>query len=183
MTDAPFPAHWPTVPACYGWLALDRRGQWRLQGEPVRHPGLIQFLNRHYAHDEAGRWFVQNGPQRVYVDLLLTPWIYRSEGAGFVSHTGQPAGEIRALYLDAEGSILIDAELGVGVLDDRDIPAVLAACTDATGEPAGEEALLAIMAGRPHAVRHEGRPLLPLPAVDLARHFGFVRQPRAAEAS
>ena len=31
--DAEMLAKWPDVPACYEWLALDRRGQWRLQGE------------------------------------------------------------------------------------------------------------------------------------------------------
>ena len=25
-------AKWPEVPNVYGWLALDRRGQWRLKG-------------------------------------------------------------------------------------------------------------------------------------------------------
>ena len=36
-------AKWPNVPDCRGWLSLDRRGQWRLQGSPVRHAGLAEF--------------------------------------------------------------------------------------------------------------------------------------------
>jgi len=24
---------WPDVPDCFGWLALDRRGQWRMRDE------------------------------------------------------------------------------------------------------------------------------------------------------
>src|SRR5512133_559363 len=94
---------WPDVPACYEWLSLDRRGNWRLQGERVSHAGLIDFLNRHYSSDDAGNWFVQNGPQRVYVDLAATPWIYRLDGDKLSTHTGQPAGELRALYLDGDG--------------------------------------------------------------------------------
>ena len=36
-------AKWPNVPDCRGWLSLDRRGQWRLQGSVVRHAGLAEF--------------------------------------------------------------------------------------------------------------------------------------------
>ena len=28
-------AKWPNVPAVYGWLTLDRRGNWLLQGERI----------------------------------------------------------------------------------------------------------------------------------------------------
>ncbi len=83
---------WPNVPDCRGWLSLDRRGQWRLQGSPVRHAGLAEFIGRNYEGDETGAWFMQNGPQRVGVELAATPWIFRLAGdGGFVSHTGKPA--------------------------------------------------------------------------------------------
>ena len=70
-------AKWPNVPACYDWLSLDRRGDWRLQGERVTHHGFIALLNRQYGVDEHGCWFVQNGPQRVFVRLDYTPWVFR----------------------------------------------------------------------------------------------------------
>jgi hypothetical protein len=78
-------AKWPDVPDCYGWLALDARGNWRMRdarcqalnlpGDIIRHPSLINFINRNYTVDERGCWFFQNGPQRVYVDLETTPYI------------------------------------------------------------------------------------------------------------
>ena len=34
-------ARWPNVPACHEWLSLDRRGDWRLQGERVH--GALGF--------------------------------------------------------------------------------------------------------------------------------------------
>ena len=77
-------AKWPNVPACYDWLSLDRRGDWRLQGERVMHSGLINFINRQYGCDESGCWFLQNGPQRVFVNLAYTPWVFRRDGDGFV---------------------------------------------------------------------------------------------------
>ena len=37
------------VPAVFGWLALDRRGRWRVQGATIRHAGSVAFINRNYA--------------------------------------------------------------------------------------------------------------------------------------
>ena len=78
-------AKWPDVPNCYGWLALDARGHWRMRDERAQHlhlPGdkltnaaLVGFINRNYAADERGCWYFQNGPQRVYVNLEATPYI------------------------------------------------------------------------------------------------------------
>ena len=90
MADFSAIAKWPNVPACYEWLSLDRRGDWRLQGERVTHRGLIDFLNKQYASDESGRWFVQNGPQRVFVALACTPWVFRKQEHRFIAHTGEP---------------------------------------------------------------------------------------------
>ena len=45
---------WPDVPDCYGWLALDRRGQWRMRdeftqqnnlpGQVIKHQSLNEFM-------------------------------------------------------------------------------------------------------------------------------------------
>lgn len=78
---------WPNVPDCFGWLALDRRGQWRMRdefaqqnhlpGQVIQHAALNDFIARNYVCDERGRYFFQNGPQRVYITLDATPWIAR----------------------------------------------------------------------------------------------------------
>lgn len=78
---------WPDVPDCYGWLALDRRGQWRMRnefaqennlpGQVIEHLILKEFISRNYASDVLGRYFFQNGPQRVFISLDLTPWVAR----------------------------------------------------------------------------------------------------------
>jgi len=78
---------WPNVPHCFGWLVLDRRGQWRmrdeyaqanqLSGNAIQHRALNEFISRNYGHDSLGRYFFQNGPQRVFVTLDATPWIVR----------------------------------------------------------------------------------------------------------
>jgi hypothetical protein len=69
---------WPNVPHCYGWLALDARGNWYMRDDRIQHAGpfpqvkgsriehakLLAFIERNYAHDDAGAWFFQNGPLR-----------------------------------------------------------------------------------------------------------------------
>lgn len=171
-------AKWPNVPACYGWLSLDRRGDWRLQGERVTHRGLIEFMNRQYGSDEAGRWFVQNGPQRVFVALAGTPWVFRREGDSFASHTGQAVALLKGIYLDNEGSIVLDTDLGVGLLDDRELAGLLAECRDAQGETAGEEALIGLMdTGVGNLFWHD-YPLQSIAAADIPQRFGFDRAPK-----
>lgn len=174
---------WPTVPACYEWLALDRRGQWRLRGERVTHAGLLAFLDRHYAVDTEGRWLVHNGPQKVYVDLAATPWIYRSAGSGFVTHSGRPAGAVEQLYLSAEGELLLLAATGIGLVDDRDLAALLTECDDGHGGAVDDATWSACLGATgtdtEPAIFWRGLRLQRLPAgCDLAARFGFVARPR-----
>jgi hypothetical protein len=127
-------ARWPNVPAVYGWLGLDRRGHWTLRGEPLNHPAAKAFINRNYARDEAGCWYFQNGPQRVFVELDYVPWVYRLDlKEGFQTHTGVTAALPEQVYMDEDGSVLVKTELGIGLLDDRD----LALFCDALGGAAG----------------------------------------------
>jgi hypothetical protein len=132
-------AKWPNVPHCTGWLLLDRRGNWRMRdeaaqaagapGEPIRHTALLGFINRNYEADDAGQWFFQNGPQRVYVELGYTPFVLRlatNDVNGRLTLTDQ-AGESfdpAAIYLDDEGGILFtdgSTPARVAVLHDHDL--------------------------------------------------------------
>ena len=171
-------AKWPNVPACYDWLSLDRRGDWRLQGERVRHAGLLALLNAQYGVDETGCWFVQNGPQRVFVSLACTPWVFRREANALVSHTGQTAGEIKAVFLDEEGNILLDTALGMGLLDDRELAGFLAECRIANGQVADEPAWLDLMAGLNVSITWQNLSLQRIAAVDLPERFKFQPHPK-----
>lgn len=171
-------AKWPNVPACYDWLSLDRRGDWRLQGERVTHSGLIAFINRQYGGDESGCWFLQNGPQRVFVSLGYTPWVFHRDGDAFVSHTGEAAGELQAIYLDEDGNILLATVLGIGLLDDRDLAQFLGQCRDPDGQPVDEKAFLELMAGKPAPILWNNHRLQPIAAVDVPKRFKFEPTPR-----
>ena len=113
-------AKWPHVPAVYGWLSLDRRGNWLIKGERIGNAALRDFIGRNYQADEKGRWYFQNGPQRVYVSLAYTPLVVRYEGEGLVDHCGRPFTAAEALE-DDEGSVLFAGSGSVGLLDDRDL--------------------------------------------------------------
>ena len=113
-------AKWPNVPAVFGWLSLDRRGNWLIKGEKIANRALREFIGRNYEPDEKGRWYFQNGPQRVYVSLAYAPLVLHYEGDALVDHCGRSfaAGE---RFLDEEGSLLVSGAGTVGLLDDRDL--------------------------------------------------------------
>ncbi len=182
---------WPNVPAVYGWLRLDRRGAWLVKTvadrfERIGNPALAGFMGRNYAADAEGRWYFQNGPQRVFVALDYTPWVYRLDDAGkaFLAHTAARPRELRAAFLDDAGMLLLQTELGVGVLLDRDLPAVLERLADDRGR-AVERRLEDVAQGGEVRVVLDGKtiPLAFVHAADLPRRFGFVARPapRAGE--
>jgi Protein of unknown function (DUF2946) len=113
-------AKWPNVPAVYGWLELDRRGNWRIKGERIGNAALREFIGRNYEADERGRWFFQNGPQRVYVTLAYTPLVVHYEGDQLFDHCGR-SFVCRSAFQDDEGSVLLEGERGIALLDDRDL--------------------------------------------------------------
>lgn len=172
-------AKWPNVPACYGWLALDRRGQWRFQGERVTHTGLISFLNTFYQADSDGHWLVQNGPQKVFVELEYMPLIARFDGEGaLLTHTGKPVGGITEIRLDADGNILLATDSGPCLLEDRDLAAFFEQCRTAGGASADDAALMAALAGQGN-LHWRGHTITALGKIDAPAHFGFVQVPVA----
>jgi hypothetical protein len=163
-------AKWPNVPHCYGWLGLDARGNWYMRddraqaagpfpmskGSLLRHEKLMDFIHRNYAHDERGQWFFQNGPQRVYVELEKTPYVWRLGADHHVSaHTGQRAAP-RHCLVDEDGRVYLDCDLGFGLVHTLDV---------AQAADAIEQGLWA-----PEEVRSD----------ELPQRFGFVTSPAAS---
>lgn len=184
-------ARWPGVPDVYGWLLLDARGRFRLRAgaagavfETIGNAALADFIARNYHADELGRWYFQNGPQRVFARLELTPWVYRLDGhAAPVAHTGRPAVRVDGLILDDFGTPILVTDLGPGAVDDRDLAVLLSCLTGADGQPlddAGWEAWLASPAdgGLKFAWQGTERPVSRLPRSELPRRFGYDPDPR-----
>lgn len=163
-------AKWPHVPACYGWLGLDARGRWYLRdeaaqacaafpqskGDLLQHQKLIAFIERNYASDAQGQWFFQNGPQRVYVELEITPWVWRIESdLRLRTHSGRSANATECL-LDEQGRVYLDSALGLGLVHTLDVLQVSEALEQ------GQWVAQAVQAS------------------ELPQRYGFVRSPHAA---
>ena len=179
-------AKWPDVPAVYGWLHLDQRGQWRLKDEVVRHAGLAAFLGRNYASDAHGNWYVQNGPQRVYVTLDYTPWVIRlGADSQLETHTGLALTKLSAAMLDNQGQLLIESEHGIAVVSDRDLPTLLDAVWNADQRRANEAELLTLMHGDDsQLVFRWGSASLALTAIhtsEIPTRYRYVMQPSLKE--
>jgi hypothetical protein len=129
---------WPGVPHCYGWLALDARGDWymrderiqargpfpQVKGSRIEHDKLLAFIQRNYAADAAGAWFFQNGPQRVYVQLEAAPWIWRLQFDGAAvqvnSHTGA-ATQAEGCWIDERERLYLSTPIGLGLVHSLDV--------------------------------------------------------------
>ena len=162
---------WPNVPHCYAWLALDARGDWymrddrvqaagpfpRIKGSRIQHDKLREFIERNYLADEAGRWFFQNGPQRVYVELEAAPWVWRLFGAqrAIVSHTGREA-RFESAWLDEHGRLFLATDIGLGIVHTLDMEAAS------------------------DAVESGAWPLTEARFDELPQRFGYVISPAAA---
>jgi len=183
-------AKWPNVPAVYGWLSLDRRGQWRIKGERISNPLVTEFIGRNYARDERGCWFFQNGPQRVFVDLDYTPHIYRivsrdREPLALELSTGSPVSAILGAWIDEAGAALLETDCGIGTVHDLDLERLLAYFTDAAGVPLAEDAIDAPMQRlqegqeAPLWLRYRGAGIRvkPIRSATVAHRFGFSARP------
>jgi hypothetical protein len=123
------------------------------------------------------------------VSLDYAPLILRADatGSGVVAHTGQVLHELRAAFLDEEGSLVLDSECGPGLLVADDLEWALRRMTSPAGE-VDEIALAAALdlpSGSPTALSLsiDGRrlPLQRLDAAEVPAHFGFVREPQPRE--
>jgi hypothetical protein len=179
-------ARWPNVPAVFGWLSLTARGQWRIRGEPIANAAIREFIGRNYGGDDRGRWYFQNGPQRVYVTLELAPWVYRLQAdVGLRSFTGVAPTRLLAAALVDGGTLVLQTELGAGNIDDRDVERFLPVLVDAGGRRLDETAIERALAGeRPmfvDAARCGMEPALvpvrPVARTALEATFGFVAMP------
>lgn len=182
-------AKWPNVPAVFGWLSLDRRGHWLLKGDRVTNPGIAEFFGRNYSCDDQGRWFLQNGPQRVFVSLDYTPYIYRvAPAAGpslqVTAHSGGGTADIRSAYMDDAGQMLLDTALGIGLVHDSDLELLVPRFRldqKTPDESALATALDALQGGGdPELQLDAGSSLItvrPVRAADVPAKFGFVARP------
>jgi len=168
-------AKWPNVPHCYGWLGLDARGNWYMRderaqaagrfgsghagakGSMLQHEKLIDFIQRNYLSDAVGQWYFQNGPQRVFVELESTPWVWRvAADFSLQAHSGTPV-QYQQAWVDEHGWLYLSTSAGFGLVHTQDVGV----------------ASLALEGGR-WTVKDIARAALPV-------QFGYVQSPQALQ--
>ena len=195
-------ARWPNVPDIFGWLSLTITGQWRLHpkgdaltpdtagsyphGESISNTQILGFINRNYGHADSGRWFFQNGPQRVFVRLDAAPLVLstRADGSGLMTHTNQQVTSISHWWFDDLGHLYAETDLGPGLIAGRDLMQVLDKLTCINGRSIDFEALWSAPEQQITNVidpfqgdNHSGIPLKTCHTSDIERVLGFVRNP------
>ncbi len=195
---------WPDVPAVYGWLSLNAHGDWLLHthggaregqsGERIANAQIRHFMNRNYATNEAGEWFFQNGPQRVFVDLACAPYIVRlaDDMQTLITHNELPVTRISQWLLDGQGRLYMQTEHGAAMLASRDMGLLSTRLlvmpgpsgTAAAGTPLEHNDLQALENGSTLRVSLDGAadwtaPMQWLESTYIPARLGFVREPAA----
>lgn len=175
---------WPNVPALFGWLSLDRRGRWRIRGERISRPQILDTLDRNYEADTHGRWYFQNGPQRGYVQLETAPLVLRAEGEALRTHNGLAVTQARTAWIDEDGGLWLITEHGPAALADDESEWLLGHLRTASG--AVDEAALAAALAMPAdtetplrlSLADRSLPLRRLPRSQAPARLGFVADPQ-----
>jgi len=194
---------WPDVPAVYGWLSLNAHGDWLLHthggaregqsGEKIANAQIRHFMNRNYATNEAGEWFFQNGPQRVFVDLACAPYIVRlaDDMQTLITHNELAVTRISQWLLDGQGQLYMQTEHGAAMLASRDmgllstrLQVMAEAGTPLASTPLDQSHLQALQDGRTLPVSLDGAPDWTAPmqwleSTHIPARLGFVREPAA----
>ncbi|MES1930536.1 hypothetical protein SADO_14839 [Salinisphaera dokdonensis CL-ES53] len=179
-------ARFPNVPALFGWLGLDRRGHWLIQGERISHARIVETIARNYGVDDHGRWFFQNGPQRGYIALEYTPLIASVQADDtLMAHTGRAIESVSALYLDEDSTAVLDTPDGAALVQGADLAWVLdrlraddsdkeiddQALSNALAVPSGTQTDLTLVVG------NDRLPVYRCDRADIPATLGFVQAP------
>ena len=182
---------WPDVPDVYGWLSLDLRGNWLIKGAIIANPGICEFIGRNYAADEHGRWFFQNGPQRVFVSLAYAPFVLRTSGSSdsyLMTQTGLRLDQITGAWIDEAGTVILRWPTGLGSITDRDLSQIATWLTNAEGTPIADKTIIRVLESpAPHGsagfwlnYRTQKFPVGRVLSRQVPQKFAFDRSPRPA---
>ena len=162
----------------------------KLSGQVITHTALNEFISRNYACDSLGRYFFQNGPQRVFVTLDATPWVARitpsESGLEMLTQCKNPI-EANGALSDEGGNIYILGKVkqltyqenNTGQLSTEDCQAV-ALLHDHDLDHFSELAKLreeACSFGGSWTWQGKQLPLDPIHSEELATRFKFIAKP------
>ena len=186
-------AKWPDVPDVYNWLMLDARGRYRVRArdyeasgrfDTIGNAAVAEFIGRNTTSDAAGRWYFQNGPQRVFFKLACTPFVARLQPHGMpLLHTGAAVTRVDAVWIDEHAAAILETDCGPALVDDRDNAQFLTGLKALAGAVLGDEAieewLLEPVSGAlTWEICATRVPVNPIRRAELPQRFGFVAAPQ-----
>ena len=90
------------------------------KGSKLAHTQLIAFIERNYACDPYGRWYFQNGPQRVFVELQSVPFVWRVLDSGLLTIAQGEILDLMACLVDENGRLYAMTAKGLGLIHSMD---------------------------------------------------------------
>jgi hypothetical protein len=90
------------------------------KGSKLAHTKLIEFIERNYACDPFGRWYFQNGPQRVFVELQSVPFVWRVLDSELLTTSQGEIIELRECLVDENGRLYALTAKGIGLIHSMD---------------------------------------------------------------
>ena len=186
-------AKWPNVPDVYNWLMLDARGRYRIRARDYEQSGrfdtignaaVVEFIGRNTMQDDSGRWYFQNGPQRVFFKLECTPFVARLQPQGMpLLHTGVAVTLVNAVWIDEHVAAILETEHGPALVDDRDNslfinglkPLVGAVLDDTSLEEWLQKPVLGLLTWEMCGMRV---PVGPIMRAELPSRFHYVAAPQ-----
>jgi len=175
-------AKWPNVPAVFGWLRLDARGQWWLREERLNQAAIVSGRGAllKIVLDDG-----EPAPAGAELELVGDPkgfFVARRGEAGWQWLPDIDPGTPRLALLDEGGRLFVEAGGELAVVDDRELLALSDAMRrSADGQPptaadwaAWQEGGLALQLRLPEG----SLPLRPLAAADVSRRYGVVLSPQ-----
>lgn len=162
-----------------------------LPGQIIEHTALKEFISRNYACDNSGRYFFQNGPQRVFITLTSTPWIARiipsKDAPKMITQCQTEINPISALS-DEHGNIYISCLVKQSICKDlrtqqyevKDCPSI-ALLHDHDLDGFSELAKLreeACSFGGSWLWQGKQLALDPIHSEELSKRFGFIQDPK-----
>jgi Protein of unknown function (DUF2946) len=186
-------AKWPDVPDVYNWLMLDARGRYRIRARDYEQSGrfdtignaaVVDFIGRNTTSDETGRWYFQNGPQRVFFKLEYTPFVARLQPQGMpLLHTGAGIARVNAVWMDEDAAAILETENGPALVDDRDNSAFLTSLEPLVGKTL-DDSMLEEWLQKPVSgqliwqICGTRVPVNPIKRAELPARFAYVTAPQ-----
>jgi hypothetical protein len=127
-------AKWPDVPDCYGWLALDARGNWRMRDARCQ---ALESAGRHHPPSKLVKLYQSELSARRQRPMVLPEWPAASVCGSGGDTVYRPHFRCRiysayreilpqpdAGFFNSEGNLILQSNKILAQLDDRDLAEV-----------------------------------------------------------